>query len=142
MPEQRKITAAIMKEWGPHKALRAFGAPHHRGSVMHSHLCTQTIPCISRTVRGQPGHSLLQDSMPDDEELDCVASKRKVLNWTPLAWLNSIGHHTGSVSTSVDFNKEKVMQDRTACAPCAEGSGKVSTLAPTLTRNAGANAHA
>ena len=35
-PEQRKITAAIMKEWGPHKALRALGAPHHRGSVMHS----------------------------------------------------------------------------------------------------------
>jgi hypothetical protein len=29
MPEQRKITAAIMKEWGPHKALRALGAPHH-----------------------------------------------------------------------------------------------------------------
>jgi hypothetical protein len=33
MPEQRKITAAIMKEWGPHKALRALGAPLHRGSV-------------------------------------------------------------------------------------------------------------
>jgi hypothetical protein len=113
MPEQRKITAAIMKEWGPHKALRALGAPHHRGSVMHSRLCTQTIPCISRTVIGQSGHSLLQDSMPDDEELDCVASKRKVLNWTPLAWLNSLSHHTG-FSTSVDFNKEKVMQDWTA----------------------------
>jgi hypothetical protein len=80
MPDQRKITAAIMKEWGPHKALRALGAPHHRGSVMHSRQSTQTIPCISRTVIGQSGHSLLQDSMPDDEELECVASKRKVLN--------------------------------------------------------------
>jgi hypothetical protein len=35
MPEQRKITAAIMKEWGPHKDLRARGAPHHRGRDMH-----------------------------------------------------------------------------------------------------------
>jgi hypothetical protein len=109
MPEQRKITAAIMKEWGPHKALRALGAPHHRGSVMHSRLCTQTISCISKTAIGQPGHSLLQDSMPDDEELDCVASKRKVLNWTSLG-LNSLSHHTG-FSTSVGFHQEKVMQD-------------------------------
>jgi hypothetical protein len=46
MPEQRKITAAIMKEWGPHKALRALGAPHHRGGVMHTRQSTQTIPCI------------------------------------------------------------------------------------------------
>jgi hypothetical protein len=48
--------------------------------------------------------------MPDDEELDCVSSKQKVLNWTPLTWLNSLSHHTG-YSTSVDFNKEKVMQE-------------------------------
>jgi len=45
--------------------------------------------------------------MPDDEELDCAPSKRKLLNWTPLAWLNSLGHHTG-FSTSENFNKEKV----------------------------------
>ena len=38
--------------------------------------------------------------MPDDEELDCVASKRKVLNWTPLAWLNSLSHHTGLYDNS------------------------------------------
>ena len=36
-----------------------------------------------------------------------------MLNWTPLAWLNSLSHHTG-FSTSVDFNKAKVMQDWTA----------------------------
>ena len=113
MPEQRKITAAIMKEWGPHKDLRARGAPRHRGRDMHKRQFTQTFPCISRTVTGQPGHSLLQEAMPDDEELDCAASKRKVLNWTPLAWLNSLSHHTG-FSTSVDFNKAKVMQDWTA----------------------------
>jgi hypothetical protein len=50
----------------------------------------------------------------DDEELDCVASKRKILNWTPLAWLNSLSHHTG-FSTSEAFNKDKVIQDWTVC---------------------------
>jgi len=51
--------------------------------------------------------------MPDDEELDSAPSKRKLLNWTPLAWLNSLSHHTG-FSTSEDFNKEKVIQDWTS----------------------------
>ena len=74
---------------------------------MHPRQLTQTIPCISRTLIGQHGHSLPQDSMPDDEELDCAPCKRKLLNWTPLAWLNSLGHHTG-FSTSENFNKEKV----------------------------------
>ena len=50
--------------------------------------------------------SLLPDSMPDDEELDCVPSKRKLLKWTPLSWLNSLSHHTGFL-TSEDFNKRK-----------------------------------
>jgi hypothetical protein len=48
--------------------------------------------------------------MPDDEELECVPSKLKTLNWTPLAWLNSLSHHTG-FSTSESFNKERVIQD-------------------------------
>jgi hypothetical protein len=48
--------------------------------------------------------------MPDDEELDCAQSKRKCLSWTPLAFLNSLGHTTG-FSTSKAFNKEKVKQD-------------------------------
>jgi hypothetical protein len=48
--------------------------------------------------------------MPDDEELECAPSKRKFLNWTPLAFLNSLGHTTG-FSTSKAFNKEKVTQD-------------------------------
>ena len=80
---------------------------------MHQSNLTQTIPCISRTVIGQPGHSLLQDSMPDDEELDCAPSKRKTLNWAPFACLNSLGHRMG-FSTSKDFNKEKVLQDWTS----------------------------
>jgi hypothetical protein len=88
MPDQRKITAAIMKAWAPHIAARALGTDP-RGNIMHSRLLTQIIPCISRTVIGEPGHSLLQDSMPDDEELNCMPSKRKMLSWTPLAWLNS-----------------------------------------------------
>jgi len=53
--------------------------------------------------------------MPDDEELDCAPSKRKLLNWTPLAWLNSLSHHTG-FSTSKDFNKEKERErERESC---------------------------
>jgi hypothetical protein len=40
--------------------------------------------------------------MPDDEELNCMPSKRKMLSWTPLAWLNSLSHH------------EKMIQDWTA----------------------------
>ena len=48
--------------------------------------------------------------MPDDEDLDCAQSKRKCLSWTPLAFLNSLGHTTG-FSTSKAFNKEKVTQD-------------------------------
>ena len=69
---------------------------------------SQTIPCISRTVVGQQGHSLLQASMPGDEELECAPSKRKF-----LAFLNSLGHTTG-FSTSKAFNKEKVIQDWTS----------------------------
>ena len=111
-PDQRKITAAIMNAWAPHIAARALGIDP-RGNIMHSRLLTQIIPCISRTVIGQPGHSLLQDSMPDDEELDCMPSKRKMLSWTPLALLNSLNHHTG-FSTSEGFNKEKTIQDWTA----------------------------
>ena len=74
MLDQRRITAAIMKHWAPHVEARALGPPHHRGKVMHPRQLSQTIPCISRTVKGQPGHSLLQASMPDDEELECALS--------------------------------------------------------------------
>ena len=58
--------------------------------------------------------------MPDDEEIECAPSKRKFLNWTPLAFLNSLGHTTGfsvpavGFSTSKAFNKEKVIQDWTS----------------------------
>jgi hypothetical protein len=55
--------------------------------------------------------SHLQASMPDDKELECAPSKRKLLQWTPLAFLNSLGHSTG-FSTSKAINKEKVIQDR------------------------------
>jgi len=110
MLDQRRITAAIMKNWAPHLEARVLGPPHHRGKVMHPRQLSQTIPCISKTVVGQQGHSLLQASMPDDEELECAPSKRKFLHWTPLVFLNSLGHTTG-FSTSKAFNKEKVIQD-------------------------------
>ena len=50
--------------------------PHLRGQVMHQRQLSQTIPCISRKVKGQPGHSLLQASMSDDEELECALSTK------------------------------------------------------------------
>ena len=59
MLDQRKITAAIMKLWAPHVEARALGPPHLRGQVMHQRQLSQIIPCISRTVEGQLGHSLL-----------------------------------------------------------------------------------
>ena len=43
------------------------------------------------------------------ESMFALHAKRKILNWTPLAWLNSQSHHTG-FSTSEGFNKEKVTQ--------------------------------
>ena len=58
MLDQRRITAAIMKYWAPHVEARTIGPPHHRGKVMHPRQLSQTIPCISRTVVGQQGHSL------------------------------------------------------------------------------------
>jgi hypothetical protein len=48
--------------------------------------------------------------MPEEEDLACVHSKRKKINWTPNAWLNSTSHHTG-FSTSEAFNMPKVQQD-------------------------------
>jgi hypothetical protein len=89
MLDQRRITAAIMKYWAPHLEAHALGPPYHRGKVMHPRQLSQTIPCISRTVVGQQGHSLLQASMPDDEERECAPSKRKFLHWTPLAFQGS-----------------------------------------------------
>jgi len=83
----------IMKLWAPHVEARALGPPHHRGQGMHLRQFSQTIPCISRTVEGQPGHSLLQASMPDDEELECAPSKRKFLNWTPRVPQLFRAHH-------------------------------------------------
>ena len=113
MPDQRRITAEIMREWAPLRDTRANSAPHDRGKVLHPRHSTQTFDCISRTIEGQPGHSRLQDSMPDEEELDCAPSKRIKLNWTPMAWLNSTSHPTG-FSTSEAFNKEKVIQGWTS----------------------------
>jgi hypothetical protein len=60
---------------------------------MHPRQLSQTIPCISRTVVGQQGHSLLQASMPDDEERECAPSKRKFLHWTPRVSQLFRAHH-------------------------------------------------
>jgi hypothetical protein len=49
----------------------------------------------SEKVVSQTGHWLLQNSMPDEEAIVCVQSKRKKINWTPIEWLHSTGHHKG-----------------------------------------------
>jgi hypothetical protein len=56
------------RKYEPDEERRSFslGAPYDRGKAKHQRHFTQTIPCISRTVIGQHGHSLPQDSMPDD----------------------------------------------------------------------------
>ena len=71
---------------------------------------SQKTVCISRTVVGQQGHSLLQNSTPDEEERDCAPNKRKTITWTPDAFLNSLGHDWG-FSINEGFTKEKVQQD-------------------------------
>ena len=81
--------------------------------ALHLHHNTQTFYCISWTLEGQPGHSRLQASMPDEEELDCAPHKRKTITWTPNAFQSSLGHDTG-FSTSEGFNKVKVHQDWTS----------------------------
>jgi len=63
--------------------------------ALHLHHNTQTFYCISWTLEGQPGHSRLQASMPDEEELDCAPHKRKTITWTPNSFLSSLGHNTG-----------------------------------------------
>ena len=62
-----------------------------------------------RTVVGQQGHSLLQNSMPDEEERDCAPNKHKTITWTPNAFLNFLGHDRG-FSITEGFNREKVQQ--------------------------------
>ena len=113
MPDQRRIEREIMRGWAPHKDARENGAPQSRATALHQRHATQTFDCISRTVEGQPGHSRLQASMPDEEDRDCAPGKRLKITWTPNAFLSSLGHATG-FSTSEAFNEEKVKLDWTS----------------------------
>jgi hypothetical protein len=110
MPDQRQITRQIMREWPQHKATSALGPPNSQCAALHQRHASQTTVCISRTVVGQHGHSLLQNSMPDEEECDCAPNKRKTITWTPNAFLNFLDHDRG-FSITEGFNKEKVQQD-------------------------------
>ena len=110
MLDQRLITRQIMREWQQHKVVRDIGAPNPRCAALHQRHASQKTVCISRTVVGQHGHSLLQNSMPDEEERDCAPNKRKTITWTPDAFLNSLGHDWG-FSINEGFTKEKVQQD-------------------------------
>ena len=89
MSDQRRNKVKIMREWAPHRDARANGAPHARGNVSATPRMSE-----GRTVEGRPGHSRLQDSMPDKEALVCEPPKRKKINWTPNACLNSTSHRT------------------------------------------------
>ena len=79
-------------------------APNSRCSALHQRHASQMFACIARTVEDQLGHSLLQASMPDEEERDCAPNKRKTITWTPNAFLSSLGHDMG-FSISEGFNK-------------------------------------
>jgi hypothetical protein len=113
MPDQRRITRKIMRGWAPHSYARENGAPQPQGMALHQRHAMQTFDCISRTLEGQTGHSRLQASMPDEQELDCAPHKRQTITWTPKTFLSSLGQDTG-FSTSEGFNKEKVHQDWTS----------------------------
>jgi hypothetical protein len=39
---------------------------------------TQTVVASPNAAEAEPGHSILQHAMPDDEAPDCEAEKRKV----------------------------------------------------------------
>jgi hypothetical protein len=111
MTDQRRITREIMRGFlAPHSDARENGAPLPCGTALHQRHTTQIFDCISRTLEGQPGHSRLKATMPDEEELDCAPHNRKTITWTPNAFLSSLGHDTGFF-TSEGFNKEKVHQD-------------------------------
>ena len=50
--------------------------------MLHSKV---TVNATSRVPEGAAGHSILQDNMPDDEDMDCDEARKKKLTYCPAA---------------------------------------------------------
>ena len=84
LPLQRRVTTQIMRNWAPHLTAQAQPASircqHLR--MLHSKV---TVNATSRVPEGAAGHSILQDNMPDDEDMDCDEARKKKLTYCPAA---------------------------------------------------------
>ena len=107
MPDQRKITAAIMMMMMP------FICSFRNKNDANGLLTEMRVHSAHRMTEAKPAPAPHHADNTMHKELDFAPSKRKTLNWTPFARLNSLGHRTG-FSTSEDFNKKKVLQDWTS----------------------------
>ena len=91
LPPQRRITAQIMRHWGPHaQALQA--PPSARCQHLRTLHCTHTCIANSHTEEGEPGHSILQHDMPDEEEPDCPEDKQRKLKHAGAAHMSCFAH--------------------------------------------------
>ena len=64
LPEQRRVTAQITRNWKQHKAIED-RPPRARGDQLHR---AQLFDAITRADQGDMGRSILQKDMPDDED--------------------------------------------------------------------------
>jgi len=90
-PMQRRVTTQIMC----HVSLGA--APHRPGGAAqrqvqaHAHASQHGDRQISRVSKGEPGHSILQHDMPDNEESDGEDARQHTLEHGPLAHPGHLG---------------------------------------------------
>ena len=75
---QRRVTAQSMRHWGPHASAEE-EPPSARCKHLRMLHRTHTCIAISSTEDGEPGHSILQHDMPDQEEHDCPEAKKRRL---------------------------------------------------------------
>ncbi len=80
-----------MRHWGPHaQALQA--PPSARCQHLRMLHCTHTCIATSRKEEGEPGHSILQHDMPDEEEPDCPEDKQRKLKHAGASFLSCFAH--------------------------------------------------
>ena len=91
LPPQRRITAQIMRHWGPHAAALQ-EPPSARCQHLRTLHCTHTCIATSRKEEGEPGHSILQHDMPDEEEPDCPEDKQRKLKHAGASFVSCFAH--------------------------------------------------
>ena len=91
LPLQRRVTGQIMSHWGPHATAKA-EPPSAR--CQHLRMLHRTHTCIatSSTDDGEPGHSILQHDMPDQEDPDCPEAKKRRLKHAGAAHMSCLAH--------------------------------------------------